>query len=49
MEQVAGIYELLSEKAERIDVDRLINESLDDRRIGYSKYMIRGKLYGRVF
>jgi len=49
MEQVAGIYKLLSEKTDRIDVARLINESLDDRRTGYSKYMIRGKLYGRDF
>jgi len=46
-EHVESINNLLSEKAKKYDVDNLIGESLNQSRTGYSRYMIRGKLYGK--
>jgi len=38
----------LTEREHSCDVERLINESLDNKRTGYSRYTRRGFLYGGI-
>ena len=48
-EHIEKIENDLSLREGRIDIDRLISESLDSNRTGYSRYIKRGKLYGTWF
>ena len=45
-EQVEQIHQELLLKENKYNVDRMIVESLDSKRTGKSKYVIRGELYG---
>jgi len=46
-ENINRINKMLMEKEERYNVKKLIEESFNPKRTGYSKYMLRGKLYGK--
>lgn len=46
-EQINRIKEELQLKENKFDVDRLIIESLDNKRTGKSRYIKRGQLYGK--
>ena len=48
LEYAGKICEDLTSRENRMDVDRLLTESMDPCRTGKSRYMKRGQLYGKL-